>query len=381
MAGAVSADGGESRAGIYYRSCNFCGGTKFSIFKQIDLSFPTQIYGDAPLTYPDIGGRLKLQYLECGRCRLIGINPLTVFADIDRHTFDSERNIVAWADLDYEAYEADKLWTTGILYEQYDFERYRRTNRVLDVSCGPGVSLSWLRDEKRWQPHGVDPDLHSVRTARQRYGLEIANGLIEDVPAPDEYFDIVVFDNSLEHTFDPLGALLTTFRLLRRGGMLLIAVPNANGLYTRVDDANAYWGHWFFYRAQVLAWMLRRIGFDVTRVVADQGEVQPKVVAALPDLGPYEAGLRVALTSEEEVRTRLPRTALYADYFNLSATKPDGADVRPSREHKLRWLAAASRLERDTVEIGEPSPAARAWRVLRQEGPRSLLVKTARYVR
>ena len=68
------------------------------------------------MTYPDVGERLKLQYLECWRCGLIGINPLTVFADIDRRTIDGERNIVAWADLDYEAYEADKLWASDVLY-------------------------------------------------------------------------------------------------------------------------------------------------------------------------------------------------------------------------------------------------------------------------
>jgi 2-polyprenyl-3-methyl-5-hydroxy-6-metoxy-1,4-benzoquinol methylase len=374
---------------INYRSCNFCGGTTFKVFKRLDLRFPKQIYGDAPLTYPDVGKELKLQYLECVSCGLVGINPLTVFADIDKHTFDGERNIVAWADLDYEVYAADKLRTTAILYEEYEFERYRRTNRVLDVSCGPGVGLSWLRDENGWEPYGIDPDRHSVRTARERYGLEIANGLIGDVAAPDEHFDIVVFDNALEHTFDPLGALLRAFRLLRKGGMLFVLVPNADSLHTRVANGNAYWGHWFFYRAQVLASTLGRIGFDVRRVVAVQHTIHPDVVRAVPDLATYEEGLRVALPSEEEIRFRLPRTTLYADYFTLAAVKPESAGVCAAADAELRSLAASSMIERRGVEIVgalprferlRPPAVARAWRVLRREGVRTFLATSERHL-
>jgi SAM-dependent methyltransferase len=370
-------------AGIYYRSCNFCGGARFRVFKQNDVPFPTQIYGNASLTYPNIGERLKLQYLECWRCGLVGINPLTVFADIDRRTFDSERNIVAWADMDYDTYEADKLWATGVLYEQYEYESFRKTNRVLDVSCGPGVSLSWLRDTKGWEPYGIDPDLHSVRMARERYRLEIANGLIDDVAKPDEHFDIVVFDNSLEHTFDPLGALLTSFRLLRKGGMLLVFVPNADGLRTRVTNLNAHWGHWFFYRAQVLARTFERIGFEVSRVIGEQGDVNSEVAAEMPGVEADDAGLHLVLLSKDEVKARLPATTLLADHFNLSAVKPAEAGVRPARERKLRATAAASRVERRTVTIGEPPSvlAARAWRTLREEGARTALTKTARRLR
>jgi hypothetical protein len=64
---------------------------------------------------------------------------LSRFADINRNSFDGERNIVAWADLDYHKYEAEKLGVIRLVYEQYEFEKYRQSNRILDVSCGPGV--------------------------------------------------------------------------------------------------------------------------------------------------------------------------------------------------------------------------------------------------
>ena len=208
--------------------------------------------------------------------------------------------------------------------------------------------------------------------------------MIDDVSAPDEHFDIVTFDNSLEHTFDPLGALLTSFRLLRKGGMLLIFVPNADGLRARVADLNAHWGHWFFYRAQVLARTLQRIGFQTSRVIGQQGDVEPDATQGVPGLDTDDARLHVVLRSEKEVKSRLPATTLYADFFNLAAVKPESAGVRSAREPQLRAVAASSRIERHEVTIGEPPAtflATRAWRTLREDGPRALLTKTARYLR
>jgi 2-polyprenyl-3-methyl-5-hydroxy-6-metoxy-1,4-benzoquinol methylase len=228
-----------SLKGIYYRSCNFCGNLDFRVFKHLDVGFPKRIYGNHELTYPAIGNTLRLQYLQCTECGLVGINPLTKFSDIDKRSFDGERNIVAWVDVEYTEYEADKLNAIRIIYDQYEFESYRQENRILDVSCGPGVSLSWLRDEKHWNVYGIDPDLHSVRMARTLYGLEIGNGLIVDVDVPDDYFDLIVMDNSLEHTFNPLETLLIAFRKLRKNGGLFIFVPNSEGLSTQYLDANA----------------------------------------------------------------------------------------------------------------------------------------------
>ena len=133
---------------IHHRSCNFCGSTGFRVFKKLGTRFPERIYGDTELTHPQVGSALTLQYLECTTCGLACINPLTTFADINKHSFDGERNIVAWADIEYAAYERDKFATTARIYDQYEFERFRQLNHLLDVSCGPGVSLGWLKREK-----------------------------------------------------------------------------------------------------------------------------------------------------------------------------------------------------------------------------------------
>ena len=182
----------EAQEGVYFRSCNFCGGTRFSIFKQLDVPFPPEIYGDADLTYPDVGERLKLEYLECWLCGLIGINPLTVFADIDRRTFDGERNIVAWADLDYETFALAAPGFGGP--PRTEFCKTGRRPYDLAVAAVllrcrlllPGVFLigsdgDW---EREWLT-GAIPDL-AGRTA----GLgarRLLAGLFDDVPQDNPF--------------------------------------------------------------------------------------------------------------------------------------------------------------------------------------------------
>lgn len=343
-----------------FRSCNFCGGTTYRVFKSLrEVRFPTQIYADQQLSDARIGERLTLQYLECLACGLIGINPLPRFADIDKRSFDGERNIVAWVDVDWHEYESGKRDVIRIVHEQYRLADYRSLNRLLDVSCGPGVSLAWLRDEQGWQVEGSDPDRHSVRLAAERYGLRIRNGLIHEVDASAGSFDLVLMDNSLEHTFDPLSTLLAAFRLLRPGGGLFVFVPSSQGLSTRHLDDNVHWGHWFLYSPAALVRVLDRIGFRTERLIAIQNPINPRLAESGIDVESRLDDLRVDLAGAEAVARGVVERAMLADYFNLLAVKPLDASERSPREDELAAVAAGSCVERKSVAIlSERAPSA-----------------------
>jgi glycosyltransferase involved in cell wall biosynthesis/SAM-dependent methyltransferase len=337
--------------GVFYRCCNFCGGNQFRVFKRIDIPFPERIYGDRGLTFPNVGKDLKLQYLECLACGLVGINPLTRFSDINRRSFDGERNIVAWADLDYEWYEADKLKQIRAVYDQYELEKFRQSNRILDVSCGPGVSLKWLRDEKGWEIFGIDPDRYAAKVAWEKYRLRIANGLIHDLEVPDEYFDLIIMDNSLEHTFDPLGTLLRAWRFLRKGGGLFIATPNCQGLSTQFLNDNVHWGHWFLYSPKTLCKILRRVGYSISTLYAIQNPINPVLIETGINLDPYREGLAVSLLGDEIVAAQISKVPIYSDYFNLMALKP--FDYVPSQKdhEEVSFISQASMKELPEVAI------------------------------
>jgi SAM-dependent methyltransferase len=343
---------GRRAPGPFYRSCNFCGGTSFRVFRRLpQAGFPPRIHADRPLGDPTIGQRLSLQYLECLGCGLIAINPLPRFADIDRTSFDGERNVVAWVDVDWNEYESSKRDVIRIVEKQYAFEGYRRTNRLLDVSCGPGVSLAWLRDAKAWQVDGTDPDRHSVRLAQERYGLTIHNGLIHQLRAATGTYDLVLMDNSLEHTFDPLATLLEAYRVLRPGGAMFVFVPNSDGLSTIHLGDNVHWGHWFLYSPLALVQMLERVGFSVVRLIAIQNPINPRLAEAGIDAEAQLDDLRVDLNGVDAVRRGVASRRMVSDYFNLLAVKPDGASARSPIDPELRAIANASRVECAAVRI------------------------------
>ena len=357
---------------IFFRSCNFCGSQDFRVFRsRPDIWFPKQLYGDLPLSCPEVGETLKLQYLECVRCGLIGVNPLTFFSDINRRSFDGEKDIVAWAAGDYAEYEKGKLVLSECGNRYFSLSRFRRLNRILDVSCGPGITLQWLARNEGWKVTGVDPDRYSVRMAQSRFGLSITNGLIDDVQESSESFDIVWMDNSLEHTFDPLSTMLTAFRLLRKGGAFLIFVPNGDALIVKHMDQHLYWGHWFQYTPPVLFRMLTRIGFSVEKLhasVVAAGDPRERLHhrfsekpagTSLPDLAQRGVDVDAVLPAFHVVATGerigpvLSRTPCYADFFTMLAIRPEDAPEISPLDAELRAVAGQSMLHRKTVNIVE----------------------------
>lgn len=308
--------------------------------------FPFRIYGNSTLSNPLATRFLALQYLRCQQCGLAFINPLPKFSDINRHSFDGERNIVAWKDEDWDEYVADKLRFIETYYKEVGLDSTRSTGRALDVSCGPGVTINWLHKEKGWNATGIDPDLYSQRRARELFGLEIQNGLIDDLDAPEESFDWIIMDNSLEHHFDPLSALLCAYRFLRKGGYLCIIVPNADGLSTLHYEGNMYWGHWFAYTPKTLGLKLDDIGYHVHGLIADQGGRPPeKLMQGRVDLTQEQTDQLAVREFGPNTLDYLKNHRCYADYFSLIAIKPNDAARGSPQEERLQKIAQQSTTE------------------------------------
>jgi SAM-dependent methyltransferase len=73
---------------------------------------------------------------------------------------------------------------------------------------------------------GVEPSERASADARSR-GLEVERGTISEVAERlDPGFDAVVFQHSLEHVTEPLDDLEVAREVLRKGGLLLVSVPN-----------------------------------------------------------------------------------------------------------------------------------------------------------
>jgi SAM-dependent methyltransferase len=100
--------------------------------------------------------------------------------------------------------------------------------RLLDVGCGAGDWLCEMR-ARGWAGQGVDVDAAAVETARAR-GLDVRLGSLEAQAYPDGAFDAVTLNHVVEHLPDAAATLRECRRVLRPGGMLVVATPNGASL-------------------------------------------------------------------------------------------------------------------------------------------------------
>ncbi|MBX3422540.1 MAG: class I SAM-dependent methyltransferase [Pirellulaceae bacterium] len=133
----------------------------------------------------------------------------------------------------------------------------------LDVGCGDGTLIDSAR-RQRWSVYGVErfPEL-----ARKR-GLTVFGSL--DEAGAEGPFDCVTLWHVLEHLTEPQQDLETIHSLLKPGGVLIIAVPDAGSWVARWFGR--HWLHWdvprhlHHFSARSLGGLLATAGFEAQQL-------------------------------------------------------------------------------------------------------------------
>ena len=146
--------------------------------------------------------------------------------------------------------------------------------RILDVGCSTGIFLDAMR-RSGWETYGVEINTTAAQYARQRFGLKVFVGQLTDAHLPSDSFDVMTFWDVLEHTFDPLESLHEANRLLIKGGVIGITLPNWDSL-DRMIFGHEWIGydvprHLHVFTPLVLQKLLERTGFCLTGAWCDLG--------------------------------------------------------------------------------------------------------------
>ena len=96
--------------------------------------------------------------------------------------------------------------------------------RVLDLGCGNGDLLAWLKKNKNISGTGIEQNKEKAASCIGR-GLSVLQGDINDEvdDYPDCSFDYVILSQTLQQVFEPASLL---FSLARIGKKVIVSFPN-----------------------------------------------------------------------------------------------------------------------------------------------------------
>jgi SAM-dependent methyltransferase len=160
------------------------------------------------------------------------------------------------------------------LLDRYLEDGSEDTRRILDVGCGTGTMLTYLA--RYGTAEGIDMDADAIEYCHERGLTRVSQAGAEHLPFADGSFGLVTALDVIEHIDDDRAALQEVRRVLRPGGIFLVAVPAYRFLWGRQDDINL---HKRRYQARELRERLTTAGFEVVRLSYINAVLFPAIAA------------------------------------------------------------------------------------------------------
>ena len=146
-------------------------------------------------------------------------------------------------------------------------------SRIVDVGCGTGFLLYFLKEAGFENVLGVEP--HIEKDMNYSNGLTIRKAYIQDV---NEEQDLFMFHHSFEHLPNPIETLEIVYRLLPSGGTCMIRIPLVSSEawekyrtdWVQLDAPR----HYFLYSLDSLKILAEQTNFKIKEIIYDSDEFQ-----------------------------------------------------------------------------------------------------------
>ncbi|HOC73124.1 MAG TPA: methyltransferase domain-containing protein [Candidatus Hydrogenedentes bacterium] len=200
-----------------------------------------------------------------------------------------------------------------------------RPLRILDAGCGTGFMAAWLAKrlpQAAFTLVDLAPEALAFAAERNRVPCYLALG--ENLPFPDNTFDLVFSLDVYEHLDDDAAAVREAHRVLAPGGAHLVFAPGMMLLWNVGDEVQC---HRRRYERDGLRRLLKGAGFTVERVTAMLSTPFPLAVAA-------RVGRRKLLSAERA------RASALADFW--TPPRALNACLKAALLPELWWLRRAN---------------------------------------
>jgi 2-polyprenyl-3-methyl-5-hydroxy-6-metoxy-1,4-benzoquinol methylase len=117
--------------------------------------------------------------------------------------------------------------------EYWEYERSEMVSlipegvrRVLDVGCSAGLFGQLVKRKRGCEVWGVEIYPWACREAERRLDRVVQGEFSDSLPLPRGAFDVVIFNDVLEHLVDPWATLKFAEQLLTETGIIVASIPN-----------------------------------------------------------------------------------------------------------------------------------------------------------
>ena len=163
--------------------------------------------------------------------------------------------------------------------------KHRGKGSLLDVGFGCGTFLK-LAKEKGFDVHGTEISEYACQYVKDKLGMDFFCGDLREARFPEESFDIVTVWHTLEHLPSPSNTLEEIHRILKKDGVLVVAVPNLNNFIARILYLLFRWRklklfsmkakelHLYHFSIPTLSAILEKTGFRVKKIELDLAQIK-----------------------------------------------------------------------------------------------------------
>lgn len=205
---------------------------------------------------------------QCARCGLVYLSPRP----------DTPEELAEIYPPSYESYVGEgqrllMLMRRAAWRPEIDeiLARTAPEDRILEIGSATGEFLAELRRRGRTNLVGLELSPEAARIARDRHGLDVRTGGLDDADLPAGSFDLVFLRHVLEHVPDPRTTLSTIAGLLRPGGYCIFTIPNIDSHTARLFGRDWYGydvpRHFFLFPRRTLVTLLKLVGLRVEQIV------------------------------------------------------------------------------------------------------------------
>lgn len=218
----------------------------------------------------DLFSSERLNVVQCKKCGLVYTNPRP--SELVLNTYYN-KNYCILKDKNEILKNKCNLCCGGG-YVTYDLRYCKRLlsemsklivekGKMLDVGCGEGRFLKIAHDNG-WQVYGQEISDEVVNSIQTKYNLNVRAGKLKDLNFPDNYFNIVIMLNVIEHLTDPSEYLREIYRIMKKDAVVYISAPNIILLnkYIELDIPE----HIYYFSVKSIQKMLEKTGFKIIKL-------------------------------------------------------------------------------------------------------------------